>query len=327
VSEIDPPSVLPYRRAAFGERTDDCYRCGYPLVGIDDEQPCPECGLLARRSRRTTDELHNTRPRWLRRISRGANLILLAIALGALWPALWLGLIQGDAWRFTMRWMRLAIPMLGFDVAAIALLAGTWLLASRENYPPADRADRRLRALLVVAATVPTILVTLIHVQKWWNFQPWAWARVGAVPWWGAWLWQALEWARWTLCTVGVAPLPLLLFARLRGLARRARSAHLAEHCTIVGIGTSAAILFFSLFSLISANASAWGLGSYWTTRSNLSLVMMLVLGTAAILFTLWSLYLFVRFTIAFRRASRELWGRWVMDDRSLPHRPGFAPP
>ena len=57
-----PAALLTYRRADLGDRPDDCYRCGYPLLGIDDEQACPECGLLARRSRRQTDELHNTRP-------------------------------------------------------------------------------------------------------------------------------------------------------------------------------------------------------------------------------------------------------------------------
>ena len=67
---------------------DVCYRCGYDLTGIGDETPCPECGLLARRSRRPTDELHYTRPRWLRRISRGTNLLLLAVLLFGASPAL-----------------------------------------------------------------------------------------------------------------------------------------------------------------------------------------------------------------------------------------------
>src|SRR5687768_5021146 len=61
---------------------DDCYRCGYDLRGVADEQPCPECGLLAGRSRRPTDELHDTRPDWLRRLSMGVWLILAAAAAG-----------------------------------------------------------------------------------------------------------------------------------------------------------------------------------------------------------------------------------------------------
>jgi hypothetical protein len=58
---------------------DECYRCGYDLRGIANAGVCPECGLLAERSRRVTDELHDTRPRWLRSLSRGIDLILLAI--------------------------------------------------------------------------------------------------------------------------------------------------------------------------------------------------------------------------------------------------------
>jgi len=73
---------------------DQCYRCGYVLRGIGDDQPCPECGLLARRSRRPSDELHYTRPRWLRRVSRGSNLLLLAILLIVISPVLSLLLMK-----------------------------------------------------------------------------------------------------------------------------------------------------------------------------------------------------------------------------------------
>ena len=43
--------------------------------------PAPSADCSPQRSRRTTDELHNSRPRWLRRISRGANLVLLAVVV------------------------------------------------------------------------------------------------------------------------------------------------------------------------------------------------------------------------------------------------------
>ena len=47
--------------------------------GIDNARACPECGLLAERSRHVTDELHDTHPRWLRKITIGITLILIAI--------------------------------------------------------------------------------------------------------------------------------------------------------------------------------------------------------------------------------------------------------
>ena len=54
--------------------TPDCFRCGYDLRGIADDHACPECGLLAGRRRRATDELHATRPKWLRKVFHGASI-------------------------------------------------------------------------------------------------------------------------------------------------------------------------------------------------------------------------------------------------------------
>lgn len=307
--------VLPYRRADLGERPDDCYRCGYPLLGIDDEQPCPECGLLARRSRRQTDELHNTRPRWLMRISRGGNLILIAIVIGVAWPFVWVWIAR-DVFRWTISpLVSNVLPLLGFDLAGIAFLVGGWFLASAERYPPADRADRRLRRALRVFATAPLLVVLTVHAAEYLNTG--AWRTIAAFT--GrAFAREMMDVAFWVVLMVGCTPLPLLLFARLRGLARRARSAHLAEHCTIVGIGTSASLVLFGAFTLIASNARDWGLGSYWTGRSQVALAMMVAVGVGTILFTLWSLYLFVRFVIAFHRAAWELRGKWHADDRAV---------
>ncbi len=315
---MEPSPVLSYVRAAnSGDKSDDCYRCGYPLLGIDDEHACPECGLLARRSRRSTDELHNTRPRWLAGISRGANLILLAIIVGGTSPfarAIISDLIYDRLGPFAGRGtlFRMA-PNLGYALAALALFAGVWLLTSGEGYPPADRADRRLRRSVRLAAVAP-IVVLVMYTMGAMAIAELLFGRrktYRALP--------VLGVVMAALSAVLCTPLPLLIFARLRGLAKRARSAHLAEHCVIVGIGASCAMLYLAAIVVLSANSQQIGLGQNWMGRSNVALALVTLLAVAALLFAMWSLYLFVRFAIAFRRAARQLRRKWDHDDRSLP--------
>jgi hypothetical protein len=304
---------------------DECFRCGYSLHGIADEQPCPECGLLAQRSRRATDELHDTRPRWLASISRGTNLILLAIALAFVWPFVQSTLFEGvvtpivryysSAGRLLPMWVQriyLYVPLIGFEVAALALLVGALLLTRREQYPPADEADRRWRVTLRIVAAAPLLALACQHVYQ----ERWLSGRMsgrGWVQW--SWLQDAAGW----IAMVGCLPLPALLFFRLRGLAKRARSAHLAEHCAIVGIGASAALLYLIGAYYVLEHADDWGWGTNWAGRSQGALLITLIIAVAAFLFALWSLYLLVRFAIAFRRASRQLRHKWKRDDRAAP--------
>src|SRR5271155_1907656 len=91
---------------------DDCYRCGYDLRGIVNDQACPECGLLAERSRRVTDELHETRPKWLRCISIGAIMILVSIVVEIAWvmcSQLVINAIQ-KRWHSSGLWVFRLIP-------------------------------------------------------------------------------------------------------------------------------------------------------------------------------------------------------------------------
>jgi hypothetical protein len=135
---------------------DVCYRCGYDLTGIGDETPCPECGLLARRSRRPTDELHYTRPRWLRRISRGTNLLLLAVLLFGASPALAVVLTKLSYAMLPARgyeWLLPHVPLLAVHAAALFALAARMAAGvegglsacrsrgSRPSHPSADHRD------------------------------------------------------------------------------------------------------------------------------------------------------------------------------------------
>jgi MFS family permease len=297
----------------FHIQADDCYRCGYLLHGIANDQACPECGLLAERSRHLTDELHETRPKWLRSLFFGVVLILASILLAIAWTVIFPSIMEALSWR--RGWVSGARTCeSGFTIIAGIFFLGVVLLTRPERYEPADRADWRLRLVLRLAALVPFFVIAFPIIQtEIINY------RVGR----NMWFYERdeLKWmdtAAIFTATLGAIPLPLLLFLRLRGLAKRARSAHLAEHCLIVGIGASLSLLYgFGLYEVMD-HAEQWGFGANWTTNSTTSLIIALIMGVAAFLFTLWSLYLVIRFALAFRKASRHLSLKWRRDDRAL---------
>jgi len=296
---------------------DDCYRCGYDLRGIANDRACPECGLLAERSRRVSDELHDTRPRWLSRLSRGVWLILLALMLLivfsivmdplANWLFDWRSVASSPSIAFMIHYW----PLLGPAIAAGVFLLGVSMLAAREQYGPADRADRLRRGLLRILAVGPLLGVVAQGLVIQWVLPPrriWGWDRAlrpeSSPIWFGV--------------LAACVPLPALLFYQLRSLAKRARSAHLAEHCAIVGIGMSAAVSYAAAMLITFQFGEQWGLATTWATRSSVSLALLLVCAVSALLFVLWSGYLLIEFAIAFHSAARQLRRKWKRDDWAM---------
>jgi hypothetical protein len=182
-----------------------------------------------------------------------------------------------------------------------------FLLTRPEGYPPADKADRRLRILMRIVVFFSIAAMVLLQVQLHFLFSSRNFRR------------DQLEMVALSVLFFTIFGfLPLLLFLRLRGLARRVRSAHLAEHCIIVGVGAFASTLYIAAVIVVVNYADKWGLGTNWTWQSPVSLIMLLVMSVASGLFILWSLYLLVRFAIAFWIAAGKLRGKWTRDDRSL---------
>src|SRR4051812_3038328 len=125
--------------------SDECLRCGYSLHGIANDQPCPECGLMAAASRRLTGDLHETRPQWLRSLSRGVMLLILAILMAGFTPFYEVPLRNftyrlAERMHFgwpTLMWIGAMTPMFWAALLGALFLAGVLLLTVREQYEPA----------------------------------------------------------------------------------------------------------------------------------------------------------------------------------------------
>jgi hypothetical protein len=291
------------------EQIDECYRCGYDLRGIASEQACPECGLLAERSRRVTDELHESRPKWLRALSIGIVLILLSAVAAFVWRHSASEIVRDYVGsRRQWAWAERVEPI-GFMAIAMVFFGGVFFFTRREGYPPADSRDRWFRRLLRLFALLPFAfpILQLVETQL---------ALAGGFRFYArsyAWIDTAVVWS-----TVATIPLPLLLLLRLRSLAKRARSAHLAEHCIIVGVGTMlAAVCIFGTYEFLE-HYRQWGFGEYWLERSKSFVWLGLIPAVLCTLFVLWWFYLMTRFAIAFMGASRKLSRQWKRDDRSV---------
>jgi MFS family permease len=299
------------------EAADECYRCGYNLTGIANDQACPECGLLAERSRRVTDELHDTRPQWLRKLGIGVIFMICAIVgwmlapwvaavFVALLTAMTVGMLMTP--RFWYWWL---IPFAPAIAATIAFGIGVLLVTAPEQYPPADAKDRDLRLALRFTALAPLLAMIAFAIGLRIAFSTSGHtSAANFVP--------ALA-----LATIGCAPLPWLLFERLRGLAKRARSAHLAEHCRIVGIGSAISLVYIFVASIVCWNGDQW-FGERWSTRSPVPIILLGLLIAAAFFWFFWSVYLLSRFALAFGSAGRALRQQWRSADRAS-HSEPFA--
>lgn len=295
---------------------DGCARCGYDLRGVDDNIPCPECGLLAERSRQGDGHLTDATPGWLLGISIGVALILVAHLLAAAWPFFMVPLRSAfrpiyaltTPGRFTVTYPEIfgvAInPELlwigGFDLAAVTLIVGVWLLTRPQRR---GARDRGLRWGLRACSLAPIPALAIAH----WQLGPFfAQTRTD----------ELLSFLQMLFLTIGLAPVPAMTFALLRRLALRVLHPRLAEHAAIVGVGLSATLVAIPLL-VLAYHLGRWYGDTYWTTRSTASLVIPLAGAVFLVLFGGWSALNCVRFTIAFARAYRGARRKWRDADRS----------
>jgi len=179
-------------------------------------------------------------------------------------------------------------------------------LTRKEGYRSADIGDRWVRWLLRLAALTPLVGAIIIGVAN--EGSRFGNPRLGVS-------YAKLAMLAYWVGVAGSSPMPLLLFLRLRGLAKRARSAHLAEHCMIVGIGAALSTLAIAVAVPAVDYFERSGRLNMWSPYAT---AMGLLLAVSACLFGLWTLYLLVRFAIAFLQAGRLASQKWKRDDLTL---------
>jgi hypothetical protein len=291
-------------------RSDECFRCGYNLHSIADDHPCPECGLLAIRSRRPTDELHDNRPYWLRDVSRGLDLVLTCVVLLVTWP-----LVLGLTYLLSQHWFS-HLPQTYFELlsryfcalvfgpSAIALVFGGYFLTRAEGEAAADQADRVLRWSLRLSCIVPAFVLPKF------SFENVAFG-VFDTP-------NSLSTNVAIIIFIGgFAPLPVLLFARLRDLALRAHRQTLPRHCKFVGFGTAATIVLMGVYLWIPSALSRTHWRFNWATDPSASLYFAALIVLVTLACTVWSLILLANIAMAFHAANRESARKWARDDRA----------
>lgn len=285
------------------EPSDLCVRCQYDLRGIANEQPCPECGLLAERSRRLSDRLRDTDPRYLRKLSFGVWL-LAAIPLLVVGYAFLIGAIQ---FMVMTRSLDPHMVLVGFTVISVLFVLAIWWLTTSDQ-----RADNHyLRWTIRYLAMLPLVCMLLSHLQIHILFQ----TPAIAVPNFEA--AEASQRLSFVLIWVWMILFPVLFFMRLRSIARRLISSHMMEHSAIVGIGWSVSMTLMLGIILLTSYAEELDLGWRFAARSNVWMIWMVIVSVGVALFSLWTIYLIIRFVVAFAIESHALRQLWREADRS----------
>jgi hypothetical protein len=261
-----------------------CAGCGYNLRSAPRDGICPECGLAVERSVGSDNALWEARPAWLRSLSLGIWLMLASqlvfftvTLLGE--PVLdFFGLDNPNG-----------VVSGSFALAAV-YAAGVWMLTRRERtfQFTADPTAPLRRVARVGTLGLPASLMIMWGVIH--NYVPDSYTTSTVVA----------------GCVVVFIVGMLATYLYLRTLAKRVLSQRMSEYAAIVAVGgaiTLAISLVFVLYTFFEAS----------DLSNDATLLTTGLIGTALILFYLWSLLVLVMFAVTLMRASRKTRALWTL--------------
>ncbi|MEM7807549.1 MAG: hypothetical protein AAF561_05510 [Planctomycetota bacterium] len=290
-----------------------CLRCGYNLTGLDDRRACPECGLLVGLSRKSSDALADSHPRWL------MKLIVGVVAVGLSLPSLVLipigYAIITEAWDYaqpvydwkTETWDLAAgesantVALMAIGAVSIAgpglfLLLGVWLLTSRRSNVTFEtaRVEGPRRQVLRGAASV-LCLVLIAEALNQTEVIP-IFDRLPRI---------VTQVVLYPVFFMIVGVVVALLSRRLQSLAVQAPAPLLAADSPVVGFVFAGSLWIFSALTLagmlgVTASPPTTGIGG------QIAVVVMAVGGAVALTSVIWSFYLLIRYGLAFAETRSQ---------------------
>jgi hypothetical protein len=244
---MSPHSGSPKPAQSPIDRDCPCVRCGYNLRTLPTDASCPECDTpVAITFRARADELAGADRRWLRAMTDGALWLFLSLAIPAVFIFVPFPQIDRSNWLGRGR-LLLTVAL----TQAIFALAACWRLATKEKDPPAPDDDQPMtRRVLRLAAVIWIILLTVI-VGRSQQIMP-------AHP---------TEHRLLLLILSGIAIVStLLVFRRLKYVARRLPSKALLHQCNFIGSQSPVAIVLLTLVLNRIGDSFGDGLDSFYYT-------------------------------------------------------------
>lgn len=150
-----------------------CRACGYNLLGLDLDNVCPECGKSVRWS--IDMLLVNADPAWVRRLGRGALLLVVALGMLGVSPFLLvftagaLGAVSGSADVWALKFVGCTAGVLYLIAQGVVVVMAMIELTAAEPDSSATRASELARRCMIGVALCAPLSGVLFSIGVMWH--------------------------------------------------------------------------------------------------------------------------------------------------------------